>query len=109
MAHALKSPEPGRLYVVATPIGHLGDLTERARHLLEAVDLIAAEDTRTTAKLMRHIGASTPLVAYHEHNEQAKAMELADALASGKSVALVSDAGTPGISDPGFWLVREYR
>ncbi|MEZ5278543.1 MAG: 16S rRNA (cytidine(1402)-2'-O)-methyltransferase [Opitutaceae bacterium] len=109
MAHALKSPEPGRLYVVATPIGNLGDLTERARHLLETVDLIAAEDTRTTAKLLRHLGASTPLVAYHEHNEQAKALELADALRAGKSIALVSDAGTPGISDPGFRLVRECR
>lgn len=102
-------PEPGRLYVVATPIGNLGDLSARARDLLRQVDVVACEDTRTTAKLMQHIGASTSLVAYHEHNERRKATELADELAAGKSVALVSDAGTPAISDPGFRVVRECR
>ena len=109
MASASHLPEPGRLYVVATPIGHLGDLSARARDLLGTVDVIAAEDTRTTSKLLRHIGAATPLVAYHEHNEPRKALELVEMLAAGKSVALVSDAGTPGISDPGFRLVRECR
>lgn len=102
-------PEAGRLYVVATPIGHLGDLSTRARDLLRQVDLVACEDTRITARLMQHIGASTSLVAYHEHNEIRKADELADQVAAGKSVALVSDAGTPAISDPGFRVVRECR
>lgn len=103
------SPEPGRLYVVATPIGHLGDLSIRARDLLRQVDLVACEDTRMTSRLMQHIGASTALVAYHEHNEKRKASDLADEIESGKSVALVSDAGTPAISDPGFRVVRECR
>jgi 16S rRNA (cytidine1402-2'-O)-methyltransferase len=102
-------PKPGRLYVVSTPIGNLGDLSTRARTLLDQVDLVACEDTRVTAKLMRHIGANTPLVAYHEHNEKTKAVELGDELSTGKSIALVSDAGTPGISDPGFRIVRECR
>jgi 16S rRNA (cytidine1402-2'-O)-methyltransferase len=102
-------PHPGRLYVVATPIGNLGDLSPRAQSLLARVDIVACEDTRVTAKLMRHIGAKTPLVAYHEHNEKTKAVELSDELSTGKSIALVSDAGTPGISDPGFRIVRECR
>ncbi len=103
------SPEAGRLYVVATPIGNLGDLSKRARDLLKQVDLVACEDTRTTARLMQHIGASTTMVAYHEHNETRRAQDLADQIAAGKSVALVSDAGTPAISDPGFRVVRECR
>lgn len=102
-------PLPGRLYVVSTPIGNLGDLSARARTLLDQVDLVACEDTRVTGKLMRHIGANTPLVAYHEHNEKTKAIELGEELSAGKSIALVSDAGTPGISDPGFRIVRECR
>ena len=102
-------PQPGRLYVVSTPIGNLGDISDRARILLDQVDLVACEDTRVTTKLMRHIGANTPLVAYHEHNERTKAVELAEELSAGKSLALVSDAGTPGISDPGFRIVRECR
>jgi len=77
--------------------------------MLERADVIACEDTRVTAKLLRHIGTRTPMIAYHEHNEKTKAVALRDLLTAGKSVALVSDAGTPGISDPGFRIVRECR
>jgi 16S rRNA (cytidine1402-2'-O)-methyltransferase len=99
----------GVLYVVATPIGNLGDLTERARKVLTEVDLIAAEDTRQTRRLLAHCGISTPLVAYHEHNESTAAARLVDALAAGQSIALVSDAGTPLVSDPGYDLVTAAR
>lgn len=102
-------PEPGKLYVVATPIGNLSDLSERARAILGAADLVACEDTRTTGMLLHRLGLSRDLVSYHEHNEREAAERLALLLASGKSVALVSDAGTPGLSDPGFRLVRECR
>jgi 16S rRNA (cytidine1402-2'-O)-methyltransferase len=95
--------------VVATPIGNLADLTERARALLGAVDLVACEDTRTTGALLTRLGLRRELVAYHEHNETEAAERLADALAAGRSVALVSDAGTPALSDPGFRLVRACR
>lgn len=94
------------LYVVATPIGNLGDLTARARQVLGDVDLIAAEDTRETRRLLTHLGISKPLVAYHDHNESTAAPRLIEVLKGGRSVALVSDAGTPMVSDPGYDLVR---
>lgn len=100
---------PGTLYVVATPIGNLGDMTVRAREILGAVDLIAAEDTRHTRQLLQAFGLQTPTIALHEHNEARKAQELIQELASGKSLALVSDAGTPLISDPGFDVVAAAR
>ena len=103
------TPQPGHLYVVATPIGNLADLTERARAILGAVDLVACEDTRTTGAMLTRLGLHRDLVAYHEHNETEAAERLADAIAAGKSVAVVSDAGTPGLSDPGFRLVRACR
>jgi len=93
--------------VVATPIGNLGDLSARARATLEACAWIAAEDTRHTGALLRHFGISTPLVSLHEHNERRRTTELLSRLKGGEDVALVSDAGTPGISDPGFHLVRD--
>ena len=103
------SPQPGHLYVVATPIGNLADLTERARAILVQVDVIACEDTRTTGGLLTRLGVRKELVAYHEHNETAMAARLADQVAAGKSIAVVSDAGTPALSDPGFRVVRECR
>jgi 16S rRNA (cytidine1402-2'-O)-methyltransferase len=95
------------LYVVATPIGNLADVSPRAVETLRAVDLIACEDTRTSRTLLAHYGISTRTVAVHEHNERTAAAGLIAALRSGKSVALVSDAGTPGIADPGALLVAE--
>ena len=102
-------PSPGTLYVVATPIGNLADLTDRARAILGAVDLVACEDTRTTGGLLTRFGLHRPLVSYHDHNETAAAEFIAQKIAAGQSVALVSDAGTPAISDPGFRLVRACR
>ena len=99
--------DKGVLYVVATPIGNLGDISERSVEILQGVDLIAAEDTRHTKPLLRHLGINTPLQAMHEHNEKAQLDRLLGRLASGQAIALVSDAGTPLISDPGFLLVRE--
>lgn len=96
----------GTLYVVATPLGNLRDLTLRAIDVLSSVDRIAAEDTRVTATLLSHLGIATRSFAVHEHNERARAKEIVDALAGGASVALVTDAGTPGISDPGARVVR---
>jgi 16S rRNA (cytidine1402-2'-O)-methyltransferase len=95
----------GRLFVVATPIGNLADITLRAIRVLGDVDVIAAEDTRTTRKLLSHHGIRTPLVSYHEHNESVRTPELLARLEGGESVALVSEAGTPSISDPGYRLV----
>jgi 16S rRNA (cytidine1402-2'-O)-methyltransferase len=103
------TPLPGRLYVVATPIGNLTDLSERAKAILSRVDVIACEDTRTTGVLLTRFGIRRELFAYHEHNEREAAERLADRLAAGQSVALVSDAGTPALSDPGFRLVRACR
>jgi len=97
------------LYVVATPIGNLGDLTERAADMLRRADWIACEDTRTTGRLLAHIGSKQPTISYHEHNELARANELADKIEAGESIALVCDAGTPTLSDPGFRVVRECR
>lgn len=97
------------LYVVATPIGNLEDLSPRAARLLGEVAVVAAEDTRHTGRLLRHLGLSVPMLSLHEHNEAARVEQLDARLAAGESIALVSDAGTPLISDPGFVLVRELR
>jgi 16S rRNA (cytidine1402-2'-O)-methyltransferase len=96
----------GILYVVATPIGNLEDITLRALRVLREVDVIACEDTRHTRKLLEHFGISKPVVSYHEHNEAARAAELVRRMKEGASVAVVSDAGTPLVSDPGYRLVR---
>ena len=97
----------GTLYLCATPIGNLEDMTYRAVRILGEVPLIAAEDTRHTRQLLTHFGLSTRLVSYHEHNKYEKAQELLAALRRGENMAVVTDAGTPAISDPGFMLVRE--
>src|SRR5262249_40487472 len=105
--------EPPRLapalYLVATPIGNLRDVTIRALETLAAADLIACEDTRVTCRLLDHYGISTPLTPYHEHNAAAARPKLLARLGEGQAIALVSDAGTPLVSDPGFKLVREAR
>lgn len=100
---------PGTLYVVATPLGNLRDVTLRAVDVLASVDRIGAEDTRVTAKLLAHLGIATRPFAVHAHNEAARAAEIAAALGRGESVAIVTDAGTPGISDPGARVVRAAR
>lgn len=100
---------PGILYIVATPIGNLDDMTPRARQTLAAVDLIAAEDTRHSGRLLAHFGITTPQLSLHEHNETARATQLLEKLQAGQNLALISDAGTPLISDPGFELVRAVR
>jgi len=94
------------LYIVATPIGNLSDISDRAIQILQEVDLIAVEDTRHSGKLLQHIGVATPMLALHEHNEGKKVGQLIDKLSDGKSIALISDAGTPLISDPGYQLVK---
>ncbi|MEP6568750.1 MAG: 16S rRNA (cytidine(1402)-2'-O)-methyltransferase [Acidobacteriota bacterium] len=96
----------GTLYLIATPIGNLEDITHRAVRLLGEVDVIACEDTRHTRKLLNHYGIKTKTISYHDHNERERALELIEQLRSGADVAVVSDAGTPGISDPGFRLAR---
>jgi 16S rRNA (cytidine1402-2'-O)-methyltransferase len=101
--------EISTLYIVPTPIGNLGDITQRAIEVLSSVDLIAAEDTRHTGKLLSHFNISTKTYALHDHNEQQKAQVLVDKLQQGLSIALVSDAGTPLISDPGYHLVNQCR
>lgn len=101
--------ETGTLYVVATPIGNLGDITQRAIATLQQVDAIAAEDTRHTVGLLRHLGISKPLLAVHEHNEQQSAQGLIKRLQAGESIALVTDAGTPAVSDPGALVVQAVR
>ncbi len=97
------------LYIVPTPIGNLGDITQRALDVLSSVDVIAAEDTRHTGKLLSHFSISTKTFALHDHNEQQKAQVLVEKLLAGESIALVSDAGTPLISDPGYHLVTQCR
>ncbi len=97
----------GELYIVATPIGNLDDITIRAIKILHEVDLIAAEDTRHTLKLLNHLEISKPLISYHRHNEEIKTEELISKLLEGKKIALVSDAGTPIISDPGNEIVKK--
>jgi 16S rRNA (cytidine1402-2'-O)-methyltransferase len=97
---------PGTLYVVATPIGNPGDITLRALKVLAGVDIIAAEDTRDTGHLLKHHGIDSRLIAYHDHNEETRAGELIQRLKAGLAVAVVSDAGTPTVSDPGYRLVR---
>lgn len=101
--------EGATLYIVPTPIGNLGDITQRAIEILSSVDMIAAEDTRHTGKLLSHFNIQTKTFALHDHNEQQKAQVLVDKLLSGQNIALVSDAGTPLISDPGYHLVTQCR
>lgn len=103
------SANAGTLYVVATPIGNLEDMTPRAARILSEVDLIAAEDTRHSAKLLRHFGIGTKTEAIHEHNERSQVPRLVEILNGGKSIAFITDAGTPLVSDPGFHLVRAAR
>ncbi|AFY41562.1 16S rRNA (cytidine(1402)-2'-O)-methyltransferase [Nostoc sp. PCC 7107] len=99
-------PQPGTLYVVGTPIGNLEDITFRAVRILQTVDLIAAEDTRHTGKLLQHFQVKTPQLSYHEHNRNSRIPEILEHLSHGKAIALVSDAGMPGISDPGYELIK---
>lgn len=102
----MSKPEPGVLYIVATPIGHLGDITTRALQVLKTVDCIAVEDTRHSQKLLHQYGIKKPLIALHEHNEREKAVKLLKSIQEGIHAALISDAGTPLISDPGYHLVH---
>src|SRR5437867_9633652 len=95
------------LYVVATPIGNLGDITLRAVEALKSADVIAAEDTRHSGLLLKHLEIKKPFISYHEHNEAARTTELVERLGRGENVALITDAGTPGLSDPGLRLIRE--
>jgi 16S rRNA (cytidine1402-2'-O)-methyltransferase len=97
----------GALYVVSTPIGNLGDLTHRAEYILSNVNIVAAEDTRTSGVLLRHFGIKATLRSYHSYNIKKETPKLVEYLMQGKSVALISDAGTPGISDPGYHLIQE--
>jgi 16S rRNA (cytidine1402-2'-O)-methyltransferase len=95
------------LYIVATPIGNLSDITLRALEVLKSVDLVAAEDTRYSGMLLKHFGIKKPFISYHEHNEAMRTAELVERLAGGENIALITDAGTPGLSDPGARLIRE--
>ncbi|MBW4590642.1 16S rRNA (cytidine(1402)-2'-O)-methyltransferase [Aetokthonos hydrillicola Thurmond2011] len=99
-------PKPRTLYIVGTPIGNLEDMTFRAVRILQTVDLIAAEDTRHTGKLLQHFQIKTPQMSYHDHNRSSRIPDLLEQLKNGKAIALVSDAGVPGISDPGYELVK---
>src|SRR5947209_8417411 len=95
------------LYVVATPIGNLGDITLRALEALKSADLVAAEDTRHSGMLLKHFGIKKPLISFHEHNEAMRTAQLVERIAVGENVALITDAGMPGLSDPGARLIRE--
>lgn len=95
------------LFVVATPIGNLGDITLRAIEVLKLADVVAAEDTRRSGLLLKHLGIKKPFISYHEHNEAARTMEFVERLARDENIALITDAGTPGMSDPGLRLIRE--
>ncbi|NCD68700.1 16S rRNA (cytidine(1402)-2'-O)-methyltransferase [Mucilaginibacter agri] len=101
------NPETGKLYLVPTPIGNLEDITLRAIRILKEADIILAEDTRTSAPLLKHFGIEKKVFAHHQHNEHQASSEIVKFLKEGKMIALISDAGTPAISDPGFYLVRE--
>lgn len=101
--------QAGELYIVATPIGNLDDITQRAISTLKSVDFIAAEDTRHSARLLQHFSITTPMMAYHEHSDVRRLEKITQLLANGKSIALISDAGTPLISDPGYQLVKTVR
>ena len=94
------------LYIVSTPIGNLGDISQRALEILENCDIVAAEDTRHTQKLLMHFGIKKPLISYYEHNKASRGPILIEKLQNGENIALVSDAGTPGISDPGADLIK---
>lgn len=107
--HKEKQIEPGTLYITATPIGNLEDITLRALRILQEVDLIAAEDTRHSRKLLTHFEITTPLISYYREKERERSKQLVTRLLAGESIALVSDAGTPGISDPGAILVQRAR
>jgi 16S rRNA (cytidine1402-2'-O)-methyltransferase len=102
----VESVEPGTLYIVSTPIGNLSDITFRAVHILKEVDLIAAEDTRLTSILLRHYEISTKTISFHSYNQNRQTPLVLNLLKEGKTIAIVSDAGTPGISDPAYMLVR---
>ena len=101
------SDHSGVLYIVATPLGNLGDMSQRAIDTLQQVDLIAAEDPRHSKKLLQHFGIDKPMIAFHEHNERDRASEILNQLLDGRRIALISDAGTPLISDPGYHLIRQ--
>lgn len=105
----MRNTQPGSLYIVATPIGNLGDLSPRAQKTLEEVDYIAAEDTRHSARLLQHFSISTPMIAYHDHSNIQRQQQLFQLLEEGNHIALISDAGTPLISDPGYILVKQAR
>ena len=107
MAMAAEQKNTGTIYLVATPIGNLEDITLRALRILKEADLIACEDTRQTQKLLNHFGITTPTISYHEHNEAARAKELAAQAQQGRTIAIVSDAGMPAISDPGYRIVLQ--
>lgn len=102
----MNEPKPGTLYIVGTPIGNLEDITFRAVRILQSVDLIAAEDTRHTGRLLQHFQVTAPQLSYHDHNRNSRTPELLEQLQQGKAIALVTDAGVPGISDPGYELVK---
>src|SRR6059036_1311184 len=95
------------LYVIATPIGNLGDITLRAIEALKSADVVAAEDTRRSGMLLKHLGIKKPFISYYEHNEAARTLQLVERLARGENIALITDAGTPGLSDPGLRLIRQ--
>jgi len=106
VTHERPPGRPGTLFLVATPIGNLEDISARALRVLREVDLVAAEDTRHTRRLLQHFGIAVRVVSLHEHNERARATSLVERVRGGESVALVTDAGSPGIADPGFPVVR---
>lgn len=105
----MKMSNQGKLYIVPTPVGNMGDMTPRAVDVLKNVSMILAEDTRTSAPLLAHFGIETPCVSHHKYNEHDTVKPIVDRILGGENVALISDAGTPGISDPGFLLSRECR